>query len=57
LKAAVLKELKKKVSITLEVAVRLRVPLQWVTYEISMLEEEGLIEYDLKTEKWRISRK
>jgi Mn-dependent DtxR family transcriptional regulator len=52
-----LEELKKEASITLEVAVRLRVPLQWVTYEISMLEEEGLIEYDLKTEKWRISRK
>ena len=48
-----MKELKKEASITLEVAVKLRVPLQWVTYEISLLEEEGLIEYDMARGKWR----
>jgi len=41
----------------IELATRLRLPLHYVRYELSMLEEEGLVEYDLATEKWRISRK
>ncbi len=53
----VFEAVKKEASNPLEISKKLRLPLHYVSYELSMLEEEGLIEYDLKTEKWRISRK
>ncbi len=57
LKDGVLEELEKGALNPVEISVRLRLPLQYVRYELSMLEEEGLIEYYLKTGNWRISRK
>ena len=53
LKDRVFEALKKKASNPLEVSRRLRVPRQYVIWQLSVLEEEGLIEYDMARNKWR----
>ena len=48
----------KKVALTApELSERLRMPTHYPMYGLSMLEEEGLIEYDLATEKWHLNRR
>ncbi len=53
LKDRVFEALKKEPSNPLVIARRLRVPRQYVTWQLSVLEKEGLIEYDMARNKWR----
>ena len=53
----VLEAIKNEPSNPLVLARRLRVSRQYVIWQLSVLEEEGLIEYDIARNKWRSKKR
>jgi len=57
LRKGILKTLRKKASNPSKIASGLGLPLQYVKWQLSLLEEKGLIEYNFATEKWHLKRR
>ncbi len=49
----VLEALKEEAVNHAEISARLKLPRHYVAWQMSVLEEEGLIEYDMARGKWR----
>jgi len=56
-KDGVLEALKKGDLTPFQISNRIKLPLRYVTWELSLLEEEGLAEYDFTKEKWHLKRR
>ena len=57
LRDRILDALKKEGLTAPELSERLRISTDYPMYKLLKLEEEGLVEYDLATEKWRLKRR
>ena len=56
LRDRILEALKKEASNPLDISRRLRLSQKYVTWQLSVLEEEGVIEYDMARGKWHLKR-
>lgn len=57
LRDRILEALKKESLTSPELSERLRMPMYYYMYKLLGLEDEGLVKYDLTTEKWHLKRR
>jgi len=57
LRDRILEALKKEALSSPELSEKLRMPMHYPRCGLLKLEDEGLVKYDLATEKWRLKRR